>query len=173
MEQAVIETTDFSGILPTDNDLKTVVGVYINDFSTSKLNYYMDVAVAVDAPVCTPEGFVTTTSMTVTSTVPLDAPSALPAYVLGLSTDGVQRLEAVVLGPVGATFTSAADGRLVVAGMDKGRPVARVAFSVAPGETKTVSVVMTSPAGEYGPLEVRTTPTVRPTVVNLTDTTCG
>ena len=89
--------------------------------------------------------------------------------MLGLSLDGVINVDTVVLGPIDATYTSMDPGAsgavLINSGVDKGRPVARVNMTLAPGETKTITVTMTSPAGKYGPLKIRTTPLVTPTTV--------
>jgi hypothetical protein len=162
-EQEVILTTDFSGILPLKNDPKTVVGVYFNDFSTAKLNYYMDAKVDVTAPVCQPDGFTTTSTITLTSRVPADA-STLPPYVTGLSTKGIIYVDAVVLGPIDGTYTAtdlgSSGGVVTNTGVDKGRPVARLSLILNPGESKTITVTMDNAAGDYGPLKIDTTPLV-------------
>lgn len=174
-EQEVILTTTFSGILPTSNVPETTVASFFNGFSTSKLNYYTDVLVSVDAPVCEPEGFRTVIATTVTSHVPLD-PSGLAAYVLGTSENGVITYDIVAIGPVGAAYESfdagGGNGYLVTTGFQDGRPVARIRVSMDPGQTNTVTVAMTSPAGEYGPLKVLTTPMVRETPVTVADSGC-
>lgn len=174
-EQEVIETTDFSGILPLTNEPTTVVGVYFNDLTTAKINYFMDATVDVSAPVCSSGGFDTVATVTLTSRVPVDAATVLPAYVLGASENGEMYVETVVLGPIGAAYSTYDPGTgasLVNSGVDKGRPVARVSMLLLPGETKTISVTMASPAGKYGPLMVKTTPLVTPTALSQSEGSC-
>jgi len=174
-EQEIILPTTLSGVLPTTNEPETVVGAFINGFSTSKLNYYTDTAVRVYAPVCEPDGFSTVTAVTVTSNVPLD-PSVLPPYVIGSSFNGVITYDVVAIGPVGATYESFeapdSNGYLFNSGFQDGRPVARIRVAMDPGQTSTVTVTMNSAAGDYGPLKLVTTPMVRATPITYAETGC-
>ena len=174
-EQAVLATTPLAGVLPPANDKSTTVGVYFNDHSSSKLSYYLRAAVDVVAE-CTADGVTTTTTVAVSSVVPPNWQD-LPSYVLSTYYGPMMRLEIAALGPIGSSaagFDPRDSGaELVNAATDKGRIVMRSALTLQPGETKTMTFVTTTPAGAFGPLELRTTPMVAPVDSKVGALTCA
>ena len=155
-----------SGALPLDNEQTTTVGVYYNNTSASKIDYYTRSDVSATSTCANGAR-----STTVTSTLFLDidqkAADNLPAYVKS-NTWGSAKFSTNVFiyGPVGAQIASVAvDGREVGVGRDDiddlGRPVATFAVFLAPTEQATVTAVFTS-AEEGGPLDLQVTPMIHP-----------
>jgi len=154
-----------SGALPADNTAATTVGVYYNNTSASKIDYYTRSQVRA-VSVCTDGARETTVGSTLRLDITQDAADKLPRYVksrhygsAGFSTN------VYLYGPVGAEIESVAvDGREVTVvdedADDLGRPVAAFAVFLAPGEEASVTAVFSS-AAEGGPLEVQATPMIR------------
>lgn len=152
-------------------------GVFLNNASAGKLGYYLKPAVTVTPGDCAEGGQRRmTVSVTVTNTAPsTDTP--LPDYVTGSSTVGRQHgllTNVVVTAPFGGTVLGAAqDGRSIgyTAGSTQGRPVATVAVTALPGESKTFDVTVLAPAGfpaaEVTP-QLLLTPGVQPWATTVT-----
>ncbi len=170
---AMLEGQRVSGVLPTDNDDSTVVGIYFRDGSGSKIDYYMHSAADVSSA-CSADGITVST----TTKLHLDISQAdaddLPTYVQSRLAGAEHfRTEVFVYGPPGTTVESVTVGgeQAEVTSTDiddLGRPVAAFATTLKPSEETTVTAVF-SGAGEYGPLEVRTTPMINTTQVSLSD----
>ena len=177
--QKLIAPSRVGGILPVDNREHTVLGVYFRDASLgSKIDYYMKSNVAAAATCST----AAISEFTVTSTLRLDitqgAADALPAYVKsGVWGSTKFSTEIFVYGPPGTTVSDVKLGpstaKLRKSNIiDLGRPVASFAVFQRPGQSVTVTVRFTGTADTYGPLEVRTTPMVHATKVDLGDQRC-
>lgn len=169
------ETQDFiadervSGILPTDNEETSTVGVYFRDESASKIDYYMRSNIDV-TQTCT-DG---STSFDVATTLHLDidqgVADALPDYVKsGTPGWGSSRFRTAVYvyGPPGTTLDEVTvEGREVEIKSqdidDLGRPVAFVWTYLAPTELATVNATF-SGDGEFGPAALWSTPMVNAT----------
>lgn len=165
-----------SGVLPTDNVGQTTVGVYFRDTSASKIDYYMNSAISIGRT-CSADRSTFTTDATLHLDLTQEQADALPGYVKS-GTWGSEkfRTEVFVYGPPGTAFESAAvDGRAVepirTDITDLGRPVASFQAVMHPGETAKVTAVFTG-SGDFGPLELQSTPMVRTTDKTLTDG-CG
>src|SRR5690606_6783312 len=52
-EAELVGESKLSGRLPSSNDERTLVGVYVNDFTASKMDYYMQLDVAASSTQCT------------------------------------------------------------------------------------------------------------------------
>lgn len=176
--QELVAPWRLSGILPTTNVPETTIGVFFRDASLgSKIDYYLRTESKVSS-VCRMDGSV---SYTVHVTVWLDltknAAKKLPYYVTGgqLSTKTF-RTQVFIYGPPGTKvskeFRQRGTGKSwnwrPLDMTDLGRPTPSF-MTVNPlgGERVTVGVVFTAPAGQYGPLQVRTTPMVHPTKVSI------
>ncbi|MGO1838259.1 MAG: DUF4012 domain-containing protein [Candidatus Microbacterium stercoravium] len=169
------ETQDFiadervSGILPTDNEETSTVGVYFRDESASKIDYYMRSNIDV-TQTCT-DG---STSFDVATTLHLDidqgVADALPDYVKsGTPGWGSSRFRTAVYvyGPPGTTLDEVTvEGREVEIKSqdidDLGRPVAFVWTYLAPTELATVNATF-SGDGDFGPAALWSTPMVNAT----------
>lgn len=161
-----------SGALPADDVDQATVGVFFRNTSASKIDFYMNSAVDVSQTCETGSA-----AFAATATLNLDITQAeadaLPAYVKS-GTAGSERFrtEVFVYGPVGTVATGlTADGAAVNPLRsdirDLGRPVISFEMYIAPGSTETVTATFAGD-GEFGPLEVRTTPMIRETVVTAT-----
>lgn len=178
--QKLIAPWRISGILPTANLPTTTLGIYFRDASLgSKIDYYLETEATVTAS-CAADGTATYTA-DVTLWLDLSKKKArtLPAYVTGGPADTkVFRTQVFIYGPPGSTVTE--ERRPSEKGKawnwrpleleDLGRPAPSF-MTVNPlgGEKVTVGVTFTAPPGDRGPLEVRTTPMVRPTRVAIDD----
>ncbi|BDZ53892.1 hypothetical protein GCM10025870_09650 [Agromyces marinus] len=159
-EADLIDGARIAGTLPVDDREASVVGVYVNDITQGKMDYYvqLDVAAATDA--CTVDRGTAptfTTTATLANTVQPDQVDGLADYIATgkyfprghISTD------LVLYGPIGSTFQQATvDGRAVSATplTHLGRPAVKVNVRNVPASAHTVEATFTGEAGaEYGP----------------------
>ncbi|WP_166790518.1 DUF4012 domain-containing protein [Cryobacterium tagatosivorans] len=176
-QREILADSRLSGTLPVDNAKITVVGAYINDNTSSKMDYYLDVVNDVASTQCQPGAPTFTGSVTLTSTVDPAKASSLPGYITGnIFRPGDISTDVVVYGPVGATIDRVTvNGKKVkpsYSGQHLGRPAVKVRVFNVPGAVRKIGYSMTGAAGTYGPLEVRGTPMVRPTPVTLSTPGC-
>lgn len=180
-EQEVILSTPLSGVLPTKNDDSTTLGVYFMDQSSSKIDFWVDTSVSAATDRCSVASapiFSTTTR--VTSTITQEQAENLPDYVVS-SWWGPDKFATsiYVLGPPNTNYLDTVWGDIGIAaevmsvGVDLGRPVVRLMTELPPGGTTDVTVRFQGVDGvKYGPVEIRTTPMVRPTTVTVDDPAC-
>lgn len=170
---AAIDGQRVAGVLPTENDDQTTMGVYFRDTSASKIDYYMRTATALSRT-CEAETSTFTARTTLHLDLTQDQADALPRYVKSRTWGSAQfRTEVFVYGPPGTSFVDATlDGRDVSVKStdidDLGRPVAAFATVLRPGESGTVTATF-SGAGGFGPLTARTTPMINTTEVSIDD----
>ena len=106
-EQARIDGSDLETMLLPDDGSTTRVGVFYNDVTGAKLDYYAEPSVSVELNEC---GAAPTVRVTVdwTNTIPPDAATSLPSYVNGFGlTDtpiGEAMTRMTVVGPQGWTL---------------------------------------------------------------------
>ena len=178
-EAQLIAGSKISGTLPDSNDETVVVGAYVNDFTTSKLDYYMQLDLAASSTQCTaPDTPVFTLTATLTNTLTPQLASDLPRAISPAKffPKGHVATNLVLYGPVGVS-----QAKVTVDGKEQSHPVlphlGRSAVLVpihnTPGQSHTVTVEFAAEPGDYGPLEVRHTPMVRPTPVDVTTPGCG
>ncbi|MEW1961054.1 DUF4012 domain-containing protein [Microbacterium sp. NPDC077644] len=167
-EAALVGESKLSGRLPSTNDDRTLVGVYANDFTSSKLDYYMQLDVAATSTQCSnPEKPLFTTTATLENTVTPEQAPNLPYHIAPARffERGTVATYLVFYGPVGSTFAGAAvDGKSIDAkGVQHlGRGAVKIAVKNLPGQTHTVTAEFTGVAGEYGEFDIQHTPMVRP-----------
>jgi hypothetical protein len=177
VETELLGSSPLSGILPTTNDSENAIGVFFNDTTGSKMDYYTDAAVSVVTDQCmaTTEPTWTTTVSWANSVSP-EVAADLPPYITGpYYKPGLIATDFVVYSPVGATIESwTIDGKEYAATAHTthlGRDVVRVAVTTPPSKTTTMVVTMTGAPGttaaDYGKLNVRHTPMVRETPVTI------
>ncbi|GAA3655639.1 DUF4012 domain-containing protein [Microbacterium marinilacus] len=176
--QSQVAPLRVSGILPEDNDESTAVGVYFRDESMSKIDYYMKSAISVDES-CADGQRRFTTSATLNLDIPQAEANVLPQYIRSGHWGAEKfRTQVYLYGPHGTTVDSVSvDGRLVTEVQhdldDLGRPVAWFTVELAPTESGTVTATFVGEDGEYGPLEVRSTPMVNETDVETSGEGCS
>lgn len=160
-EQAMLDGTTLQGALPAVDGGRTVFGVYVNDGTGSKMDYYMRLGVA--ASWCSPSS----AALRVTLRNEAPDPATLPDYVTGGGRYGVpvgHTLTGVyVYLPPGASVThqratgeGAASG--FAGGRDRGRDVLKWSVRLAPGQSATLDLRVATPATDI--LETLTTPTI-------------
>ncbi|UNK70106.1 DUF4012 domain-containing protein [Microbacterium sp. H1-D42] len=178
-EAKLVAESKLSGKLPSTNDDSTALAVYVNDFTQSKLDYYMQLDVAAETTQCTaPDAPTFALTATLTNTVTPEMAPDLPRSIAPAKyfEKGRVATNLVFYGPVGATSAT-----VTVDGAEQsrkslphlGRPAVMVPVYNDPGQKHTVTVEFHGAKGEYGPLEVRHTPMVRETPVELSTPGCG
>lgn len=177
-EAQLLVGSKLSGKLPDSNEDTTVLGAYVNDFTTSKLDYYMQLDLAASTNQCeAPDTPTFTLTAKLTNTVSPDQAADLPKSIAPATffPKGHIATNFVVYGPIGATgATLSVDGKhqsLKVA-EHLGRPAVLVPLHNPPGTSRTVTVSFTGADGTYGPLEVRHTPMVRETQLAMETPGC-
>ncbi len=182
-ETALLGESPLSGRLPTTNDDQTAVGVFFNDTTGSKMDYYVDATVALTTDQCTTSAAPTwTTSVTLNNTISPEAARELPRYISGpYYTPGDIGTDFVVYAPVGATIDSwtvngqTYDAKAHTAHL--GRDAVRINIPLSPLSSATLEVKMSGADGtisdDYGTATVLHTPMVRDTPVTIDAPGCG
>lgn len=179
-EQELFALTPLSGVLPTTNDKSTVTGVFFRDMSASKMSYYLQTAATLTTDVCTAGLPTFTTKVDLRSNITVEQAETLPAYVASAAWGGKEfQTQVFVYGPPGTELASAS---IDLAGVrttlgtvttDLGRPVASFWVVLAPGESSTITVNFTGPAGTYGAPTLRPTPMLNPTAITVDAPGCS
>jgi hypothetical protein len=162
-EQAILQPTALSGALPRKSDGSPHVGVYLNDNTAAKMDYYLHYQVSAKSTSCQDGRQHLTVTMNMKNTAPKNV-SSLPPYVTG-SVPGIPRGTArttvYAFAPVAGSASSATlDGAkqpLSRFQLDGRRLVAQT-IDVAPGQSRQISYQMVSGPGQTGPLNLRVTP---------------
>lgn len=169
-EEALVKALGFSGDLQTDVT-KPEVGVYVNDDTWSKIDWYAKLSTTVGPAVKNADG---TTSYTVqtdlTNTLTLEETGPISNYVLGYNTekrdDADMRSYLFIYSPYMGTLSNievTGDG-LIDEGSEipvntlEGCQVARLHVHTGGGATTTVTYTVTVPAEATESLTVRMTP---------------
>lgn len=176
-EQAMAVELGIDGAVTADNKTVTQTGIYLNDASHSKLEYFLSTEVMV---ACNAEKRTMTTTIEIHNAIPS---ADVNTYTLGYRNRswGYPRTT-MFLDVIGMALPG---GELVGtspkagdrdgwdrSGMYKGRQTKSLFVMVAKDETKKVSFTTTVPADAVKPLQVRYTPTVTDTPVTVDDS-CG
>ncbi|QDZ15002.1 DUF4012 domain-containing protein [Humibacter ginsenosidimutans] len=176
-EQKLIAPTALAGTLPATNAKTTGVGVFLNDTTAAKLDYYLYPSVTVTSNRCTASKPTLTSTVVLDDKTPANAVSTLPSYVIGVFYNGRTAIDVTLYGTVGGTMSDyKVNGQAVkptYTGQNLGRPVAKISVLLSPGEKLSVSYTMTGGSGSHGPLSVYTTALAHPTPVTLTTPGCG
>ncbi|MEN2740546.1 DUF4012 domain-containing protein [Microbacterium sp. X-17] len=151
-EQEIIEGTTLQGTLPATNGDRTTFGVYLNDGTGSKMDYYLRVASATTW--CTDTEGSPDAALTVTlrNDAPADAAS-LPWYITGGGVygvpDGSAKTVAYLFLPAGSStvFTDSTGGGAggFGSGTYEGHPVVTWTTQLAPGEQASATVRVRTP----------------------------
>ncbi len=179
-EQAELAPTKISGTFPTGRTDHPQVGVYMNDSTASKMQYYLDVDVSARSVRCTSEGAQTIQlTTTYTSTAPADA-SELPEYITGNGFSGPRGtmvLDTRTFAPAGGRFVSFTLNNKFRPNNGvtfEGRPVNFAAFSLKPGAKVTVESTMVTAKGQRGDAVLSSTPGIQSSDNGVTvPSSCG
>lgn len=172
-EQSVIGKYKLSGSIAGSNISPAEFGVYFNDGTGAKMDYYVKRTVQLIKE-CPRDGYEqTTVRVTSMNTAPADAATSLPPYVTGDGVFGVPpgsvQTNIVAYGPVQAQVeTAKLDGQKIefAPHIHNNRPVGVLAIRLAPGESRSVDFT-------FGKIVQHTEPNVvvTPTVQDVKDVT--
>ncbi|MFC0483706.1 DUF4012 domain-containing protein [Pseudarthrobacter scleromae] len=166
-EQAVIARYAVSGSVTGPSISPAQFGVYFNDGTGAKMDYYVKRTVQLIKE-CPMDGYEqTTVRVTSTNSAPTDAATSLPPYVTGDGIFGVPpgsvQTNIVAYGPVQANVEMAKlNGQKTefAPHLHSSRPVGVLAIRLAPGESKTVEFTFGKIVQHAEP-ELVVTPTVQ------------
>jgi hypothetical protein len=185
-EEKLLAGTELGGALPvSEQPGDPTIGVFLNDGTGAKLDYYLHEQVAVASAASCPAGRIGFhVLVTLTSTVPVNA-KGLPAYVTGQpragTTLGTMGTQVVVSAPLGGSIVSATIAGVpssIGTGSESGRSVGLVFVNLAPGESKTIDVQLATAdlsastrASGLDP-RLRLTPLAAPALLHLPHISC-
>jgi hypothetical protein len=168
-EQREIAGTVFAGTLPEDDGATPTVGVFLNDGTGAKLDYYLTRSATLSVGPCLEDG---SRQLHLSVTLGSNAPrTGLPRSVLGLGLAGdyTVRTNIMVYAPIdGAPIDGTQDGVRVEfgSGYEKGRSVAVFTVDLAPGARSTIELnLLTAPLAKPGAAltpRLLTTPGITP-----------
>lgn len=166
-ESALIAGARIQGVMPSSNAQQTVLGIYVNDNTGSKMSYYLDMS----AVACRSETSVNARVTLTSQVTPADA-ARLPSYVSGTNfAPGDISTYLALYGPVGSRFASVTvDGspaQVLSAGNHLSRPVVKIEIFNHPESTHTVSVTFDDVDPMTGELSVWHTPMSRESRVEI------
>ncbi len=166
-EQRVIEGSAIAGALPGDTGRTPQVGMYLNDATGAKLQYYLDYRASLAASQCTRDGRQSMdASMLLESKVPADVSDLSPS-ILGFKpfdAPGTMRMNLRIYAPAGGVITQVTvDSRMVAVTTDRhhDRQVATIPLLLSPGQKVLVSSSIRTGAGQDGDAVLDFTPGMR------------
>lgn len=142
-EQNAIEAANVSGRLPAQMPSHGVFGVYLNDATGAKMDYYLRESYKLGGAMCRSDGRPAwEVEVALTNTAPADAATSLPEYVTGGGQYGVKpgdlKTQVNLYAPPSAIYTAAWKDSVpldVHRDMDSGYPVAQTAVELSPGQS--------------------------------------
>ncbi len=177
-EQERIAGTVLSGELRGSDGGTPVIGVYLNDGTQAKLDYYLETQVQATTT-CAADGARTTElAVTLTSTAPADAAEVLPQYVLGsdgIVRTGESRTNVLIYAPTGGGVADVRIDGVEVGGFGNNHdklPVIARTITLKPGQIVQMTAVVTSGPGQGDPPSIRVTPTARGADVSASTVEC-
>jgi len=163
-EEQVLLADRLAGELPTESGSTPNVGVYFNDGTGAKMDYYLDYDVDVESIACdVTQSQELQVTVTMTSTAPEDAAS-LPESVIGPgfgAPPGWIRTNVLVYAPRGGVIEDRLiDGEeLVSASLEhQGRPVALQTIDLKPGQAHELAFDVVTGEGQPDEVDLRVTP---------------
>ncbi|MBP1232523.1 hypothetical protein JOE40_002167 [Arthrobacter sp. PvP102] len=167
-EQDVISTYPVSGAIAGPSVAPAQFGVYFNDGTGAKMDYYVKRTVQLVQECTGDEYGQVKVRITSTNTAPADAATSLPEYVTAGGAYGVPagsvQTNVIAYGPIQANVENAVvDGKKAdfASYMHSNRPVGSVTVALAPGQTSTVDLTFGKIVQHTEPKLV-VTPTVQP-----------
>jgi hypothetical protein len=172
-EQRVLESTRIAGALPGDASTTPHVGIYYNDATQAKLEYYLRKDTAVKATTCTADGAQSLTTTTRLRSLAPKAIRTLPRSIVGPGTGekrGSFRMVMSFYAPFGGLVN-----RLEVNGKEQplnrfehdGINVVSMPVLLAPGQEVTVKASMFTGKGQRDDAVFTTTPGIEATPNNV------
>lgn len=176
--ESMMTGSKLAGTLPATNDDRTVAGVYFNDTTGAKTDYYADAKIVSTTDQCSASGAPSfQQTITFSNNITPDQADSLPYFITGPHyKPGHIATDVVVYAPVGASIESwavegAESSALMAEGTHLGRSVVRISVVTPPQSAATITVEMKGADGttgaDYGSYDVWTTPMVRETPVTI------
>jgi hypothetical protein len=169
-EQTLLAETALGGGLTRDPEASSpFVGVFLNDGTGAKMQYYLDHRVDVTPKACNSEGRQELeVRVTLESRAPKNA-AQLPPYVVGMARDlgvrpGSMRVNVHTYAPRGGWIASSAyDGeeRPLNELEHAGHAVGSRTVEIAPGQSRELTYTLMSGRDQIGGVDLRVTPGVR------------
>jgi hypothetical protein len=172
-EQNILADTALSGGLVGETDNSPSLGLFLNDATGAKMDYYLRMETSVGATSCRKDGLAQIgLSVTLTNTAPEGAGRTLPDYVTGAGDFGVTpgniRTLLTAYGSPGMVNLGAAENDVEIAAhsaSDTARPVNQVSVELAPGESRTIFFGFLGDEAQISPGSLQTTP-----IINMNET---
>ncbi|OIH97608.1 DUF4012 domain-containing protein [Curtobacterium sp. MCBA15_001] len=180
-QQSLISGTAVAGDLLKSDRTTQRFGVYLNDATGAKMDYYLQKAVSVGSSVCRNDGRPTwVVEVTLENSAPADAGATLPDYVTGAENFGVPRGSvrtnvAVYAPPAGVLLASVQDGKPAApqTALDGVYPVTQFQTLLAPGQKTTLRLEFLGPEDSARtPVAASSTPGVRQSVTKPLTVDC-
>jgi hypothetical protein len=174
-EQAELKGLAISGEVPASTDEKTAFGVYFNDSTGGKMDYYLTSSVGIASAVCRNDGRPNfEVKVQLGSTAPGDAATTLPPYVTADGLFGVSpgnvATNVFVYAPAGSVpYSVTIDGQeySFVASEHAGNSVVGVNVELAPGARSTISMKFVGNSGAAKAVSLDHTPMASPMATSL------
>lgn len=178
-EQAILDQTSLAGPLPTTTNDSTGVGLYLNDATGAKMDYYLTASTTTTSQSCRADGRpIIRVQTTLTNTAPADAATVLPRYVTGGGDFGVPpgnvSTYVYIYGPDGPAdpvnasislgIDAGIEGGQARTAIDQNHTVAEFKVELAPGESRTVTADFLAQPGDPLDVSLQQTPMVTPSV---------
>lgn len=192
-EQSILAGTSLAGGLPASSASVPAssasgqpFGVYLNDATGAKMDYYLHTAIGLGQASCRQDGRPNyLVQVKLSSDAPVDAAQSLPGYVTGAGLSGVPAGDTyttvAVYAPPGSVIIGASTGGKDVAiqrATDQGHAVAHVLVKLHPGQSavydfQVVGAAVEGTSADAGGPQVQATPGVWPTEVGRVPFSCA
>jgi hypothetical protein len=174
-EEAKLSGLSIAGAIPPDTKLHSAFGVYFNDATGAKMDYYLHSSIGIAAGVCRNDRRPTfEVQVKLYSTLATDAVASLPAYVSGGGvydvTPGNVRTNIFVYAPAGSvpySVTINSQEYAFVAAEHDGHSVAGVTVEIGPDSSAAVSVKFVGIKGDSTAVTLQHTPMSSPVATSL------
>ena len=168
IEQEAFESARMAGELPAQTPERGVFGVYLNDATGAKMDYYLRESYRTGGAMCRADGRPAwEVEVTLTNAAPADAATSLPEYVTGGGVYGVKpgdvKTQVNVYAPPSAIYMGTWKDSApldVHRDMDSGYPVAQTNVQLSPGQTIVLRFQFLGAAQAGQEPELVSTPTV-------------
>ncbi|BDV29758.1 DUF4012 domain-containing protein [Microbacterium terricola] len=182
-DQDVLTGTTLAGGLPETTRQTARMGVYLNDGTGSKMDYYVTADTTLGWESCTLDADgratgQTTLTLTLTNTAPEDAATSLPDYITGagayVQPEGTARTVAYIYLPEGYDLTTATvtGSNGFGGGFHDGRQVLTFSSDLPPGESVTAVIGVQAPEPAAAAVIAEITPTIDAEVPSTVKSSC-
>jgi hypothetical protein len=174
-EQSELAGLAIAGEVPSSTAGKTAFGVYLNDSTGGKMDYYLTSSVGIASAICRNDGRPNfEVKVRLSSSAPADAATSLPDYVTADGNFNVDpgnvATNVFVYAPSGSvpySVTINGEEYSFVASEHAGNSVAGVNVELAPGEGSTISMKFVGLAGAAQAVSLEHTPMASPVATSL------